>query len=256
MTAFAVHAPLYPAGHLSAMDGIAVRSADTHGATDQSPVLITDYARVNTGNLIPSGYDAVIMIEDTEETGEGYLVRSSAYPWQHIRPVGEDIALGEMVLPGGHVIRASDIGAMASYGISTVDVLTLRVALIPTGSEIVNPGTTPKPGQVIESNMLMACAEIRKTGAQVTLYPVIPDEPDLIRKTVEEAVSSHDLVLISSRFIKRNKGLYQQDHRGTWNSLRPRSAIKPAKPVIFGEISKPVIGMPGYPVACHTSSVR
>lgn len=254
VTAFAVHAPLsYPAGHLSAMDGIAVRSADTHGATDQSPVLITDYARVNTGNLIPSGYDAVIMIEDTEETGEGYLVRSSAYPWQHIRPVGEDIALGEMVLPGGHVIRASDIGAMASYGISTVDVLTLRVALIPTGSEIVNPGTTPKPGQVIESNMLMACAEIRKTGAQVTLYPVIPDEPDLIRKTVEEAVSSHDLVLISAGSSKGTKD-YTSRIIGELGTVFVHGlAIKPAKPVIFGEISKkPVIGMPGYPVACHT----
>lgn len=254
VTAFAVHAPLsYPAGHLSAMDGIAVRSTDTHGTTDQNPLVIKDYAKVNTGNLIPSQYDAVIMIEDTEEVEEGVLIRLPAYPWQHIRPVGEDIALGEMVLPGGHTIRSGDIGAMASYGITSVDVLSLRVALIPTGSEIVSLGTSPKPGQVIESNMLMAGADLRKIGAQVTMYPVIPDEPDQIKKTVEEAVNSHDLVLVSAGSSKGTKDYTSKIISELGTVFVHGLAIKPAKPVIFGEISgKPVIGMPGYPVACHT----
>lgn len=254
VTAHAVHAPLsFPAGHLSAMDGLAVKAEDTHGATDQSPVLITDYIRVNTGNLIPSEYDAVIMIEDTEEADDGFLIRMSAYPWQHIRPVGEDIALGEMVLPSGHTIRSGDIGAMAAYGITRVDVLSLRVALIPTGSEIVPLGTSPKPGQVIESNMLMAAAEIRESGAMVTLFPVVPDEPDIIRKAITEAVASHDLVLISAGSSKGTKDYTSRIISELGTVFVHGLAIKPGKPVIFGEISgKPVIGMPGYPVACHT----
>ncbi|HOJ96273.1 MAG TPA: molybdopterin biosynthesis protein [Methanospirillum sp.] len=254
VTAHAVYSPLsFPAGHLSAMDGIAVRAADTHGATDQNPVLISDYARVNTGNLIPPGYDAVIMIEHTEEADRGFIIRSPAYPWQHIRPVGEDIAKGEMVLPGGHTIRSGDVGAMASYGIQEVDVLSLRVALIPTGSEIVPLGSDPKPGQVIESNMLMAAAEIRSTGADVTLFPIIPDDPDQIRSAISEAVMSHDLVLISAGSSKGTKDYTSRVISELGTVFVHGLSIKPAKPVIFGDISgKPVIGMPGYPIACHT----
>ncbi len=254
VTAHAIHASLsYPASHLSAMDGIAVKSGDTHGATDQNPLIITDFVRVNTGNLIPSGYDAVIMIEDTEETDDGFQIRMPAFPWQHIRPVGEDIALGEMILPGGHTIRSGDIGAMASYGISGVDVLSVRVALIPTGSEVVPLGTMPKPGQVIESNMLMAAAEILESGAHVTLYPIVPDEPEKIRDAIIEAVAFHDLVLISAGSSKGTKDYTSRIINELGTVFVHGLAIKPAKPVILGEISgKPVIGMPGYPVACHT----
>jgi molybdenum cofactor synthesis domain-containing protein len=254
VTAHAIHAPLsYPAGHLSAMDGIAVKTNDTHGATDQHPVIIQDFIRVNTGNLVPYGYDAVIMIEDTEEDEEDFLIRKPAYPWQHIRPVGEDIAQGEMVIPGGHAIRSCDIGAMASYGITVVEVLSLRVALIPTGSEIVPLGTTPGPGQVIESNMLMVAAEIQKTGAFVTLYPIVPDEPNLISSAIQNAVETHDLVLISAGSSKGTKDYTNSIIADLGSVFVHGVAIKPAKPVILGEISeKPIIGMPGYPVACHT----
>jgi len=254
VTAHAIHAPLsYPAGHLSAMDGVAVRASDTHGASEQQPLVMGDFLRVNTGNLVPTPYDAVIMIEDTEECEGGIKIRSPAYPWQHVRPVGEDIAKGEMVLPGGHAIRSGDIGALASYGITNVPVITLKVALIPTGSEIVPLGTAPESGQVIESNMLMAAAEIRKTGAEVTLYPIVPDEPEKILSTVQDAASSHDLVLVSAGSSKGTKDFTSQIIRELGTLFVHGVAIKPAKPVILGEISgKPVIGMPGYPVACHT----
>lgn len=254
VTAKAIHAPLSsPLGHLSAMDGIAVKSVDTNGVTDQKPVLIQDFIRVNTGNLVPSEYDAVIMIEDTEDHEDGILIRNPAYPWQHIRPVGEDIAKGEMVLPGGHTIRPCDIGAMAAYGITKVEVNCLKVALIPTGSEIVSLGTTPKPGQVIESNMLMVAAEIRQTGADVTIYPIVPDEPDIITSTIKDAVASHDLILVSAGSSKGTRDYTDQIIRKLGEVYVHGVAIKPAKPVIMGHISgKPVIGMPGYPVACHT----
>lgn len=254
VSACAVYAPTsFPSGHLSAMDGIAVKAGDTKNATEQKPVIIRDFIRVNTGNMVPTEYDAVIMIEDTEEIEEGFLIRKSAYPWQNIRPVGEDIARGEMVLPGGHVIRPVDIGAMVSYGITEVSVLSLHVALIPTGSEIISPGSIPKPGQVIESNMQMAAAEIKKAGATVTLYPIVPDEPDRIEATIRDAIATHDVVLVSAGSSKGTKDYTDPIFRSLGTVFVHGINIKPAKPVILADIDgKPLIGVPGYPVACHT----
>ena len=128
-----------PQIHLSAMDGIAVRSVDTRGASEQHPVTITDAVRVNTGNVVPQGYDAVVMIEDVSAEEDAYVVRAAVSPWQHIRPVGEDIGQSEMILPSLHRIRPHEIGALAAYGVSSLPVLTLSVGLIPTGSELVPP---------------------------------------------------------------------------------------------------------------------
>lgn len=252
--ASAIFSPLsVPAAHLSAMDGLAVRSADTIGATDQNPVLLTDIIRVNTGNVVPDGYDAVIMIEDVREQEDGYLIRSAAHPWQHIRPVGEDIAVTEMILPRHSRIRASDIGAMASYGIAEVPVLDLRIALIPTGSEIVPIGSTPNPGQVIESNMHMVAALLRSAGIRITHFPIVPDDQDKIRSLVTQAIQDHDIVLISAGSSKGTRDYTAKIISDLGEVFVHGVAIKPAKPVILGDISgKPVIGMPGYPIACHT----
>ncbi len=254
ITAEAVISPLsVPAAHLSAMDGIAVKSRDTKKATDQHPIILTDFKRVNTGNIVPTGYDAVIMIEDVEEQDGTFLIRSSAYPWQHIRPVGEDIAVTEMILPRLSRIRETDVGAMASYGISSVPVLDLKVALIPTGSEIIPVGSIPVPGEVIESNMLMVASLITAVGAKVTHYPVVPDDQEKIRAIVERAVGSHDMVLISGGSSKGTKDYTAQIIADLGTVIVHGVAIKPAKPVIIGEVkNKPVIGMPGYPIACHT----
>ena len=145
-----------PEIHLAAMDGIAVRSTDTHGASEQHPVTLGKAARVNTGNVIPPGFDAVIMIEDVWEKDGYYTIRKAAGPWQHIRPAGEDLAESEMVMPSRHRIRPHETGALATYGITRLEVITVRIGLIPTGSELVAPGTRPAPGQVVESNTVMA----------------------------------------------------------------------------------------------------
>lgn len=254
ITAEAVISPLsVPAAHLSAMDGVAVKSRDTIGATDQTPVVLTDCERINTGNVIPDGYDAVIMIEDLGMKDGTYLIRHPARPWQHIRPVGEDIVEKEMIIPRLSRIRAPDIGAMASYGIKTVPVLDLKVALIPTGSEIVPVGSDPLPGQVIESNMHMAAALITAAGARATQYPVVPDDQDQIRAAVGRAVEKHDIVLISGGSSKGTEDHTARIIADLGTVLVHGVAMKPAKPVIIGEVSnKPVIGMPGYPIACYT----
>jgi len=242
-----------PEVHLSAMDGIAVRSADTAGATEYNPVTLESAKRVNTGNVVPSEYDSVIMIEDVWEEDGGYTIRRAVPPWQHIRPAGEDIAESEMVIPSMHRIRSHEVGALATYGITEVPVLTLRAGLIPTGTELVPPGTRPGPGQVVESNTTMAAAWLRSLGVTCTRYPVTPDEPERIRQAVETAVAKNDLVIVSAGSSAGTRDFTVDVIGELGEVLIHGVAIKPGKPVIIGKIDgKPVIGMPGYPLAALT----
>lgn len=242
-----------PAIHLSAMDGIAVRSADTVGASEQNPVTLPDAARVNTGNIIPSGFDAVVMIEDVWVDGEMYTIRSPVSPWQHIRPVGEDIGESEMVLPSNHRIRPQDLGALATYGVTKLGVLNVRVGLLPTGSELVPEGVAPPPGKVVESNTLMAAATLEGAGAEAHRYPIVPDDYDQISEAVRRGVVENDILLVSAGSSAGTHDYTATIIRDLGEVLAHGVAIKPGKPVIIGRVEgKPVIGLPGYPLAAAT----
>jgi len=249
-----------PARHLSAMDGIAVLSSDTAGATEQKPVRLRDAVPVNTGNLIPDGYNAVIMIEYVEEIlderGKGWIIREEVPPWQHIRPVGEDIAESEMVVPSHHIIRPQDIGALAAYGITEVPVFALRVTVIPTGDELVpfGSGVLPAPGQVIESNMLMAQAYLEQKHIEVHRTSIVPDDPDEIEDAVLSAINDSDMVVLSAGTSKGTKDYSARLLEELGSVLVHGISMKPGKPVIIGMIDqKPVICLPGYPVAAYTA---
>lgn len=242
-----------PMIHLSAMDGIAVRSEDTQGASQSNPVKIKDYKRVNTGNVIPPGYDSVIMIEDTWEDKDCFIIRKSSHPWQHIRPVGEDIGESEMIIPKYHLIRPNDIGALASYGVTEIEAISLSAGIIPTGSELVPFGEEIKPGRVIESNTLMAGAILESAGVAYKRYPIVIDEPDLIREQVKKGISENDFLLISAGSSAGTKDHTASIIAELGEVLVHGVAIKPGKPVIIGKIDgKPVIGLPGYPLASYT----
>lgn len=242
-----------PEVNISAMDGIAVRSRDTIGAGDQSPVILEHCARVNTGNIVPPEFDAVIMIEDTWETGGQFQIRKSAAPWQHIRPAGEDIRENRLVLPRGHLIRAFDIGALATYGITNVEVLAVRVGIIPTGSELVPLGVRPTPGQVVESNTIMAQVFLSQMGAHCTRLPIVTDDPDLIREALSSAIRENDLVLISAGSSAGTRDFTESVIRSLGELIFHGVAVKPGKPVMLGRIDgKPVLGLPGYPLAAQT----
>lgn len=243
-----------PPVHLSAMDGIAVKSQDTTGAGEQRPVTLQKSLRVNTGNVVPSEYDAVIMIEDVEETDDGhFIIRRAAAPWQHIRPVGEDIGESEMIVPSAHRIRPHEIGALAAYGVTIVPVRSVRAGLIATGSELVPIGTKPDIGQVIESNMHMASACLSTLGATPTHYGIVPDEPEIIREAVIRAVKENDIVIISAGSSKGTRDYTASIIEELGEVFIHGVAIKPARPVIIGAIDgKPVIGTPGYPLAAYT----
>ncbi len=242
-----------PEVHLAAMDGIAVRSIETQGASEQHPVTLGQAVRVNTGNVVPPEYDAVIMIEEVHVQNERFTIRKAAPPWQYIRPAGEDIGESEMAMPSHHLIRPSDLGALAAYGITEVPVLTVRIGLIPTGSELVSHGDHPSPGQVVESNTVMAEAMLGSLGARCTRYPMVKDDPVLITKTLQRAVLENDLVIISAGSSAGTKDYTADVIAGLGEVLIHGVAIKPGKPAIIGRIDKkPIIGMPGYPLSALT----
>ena len=243
-----------PEVNLSAMDGFAVRSRDTVGAGDQSPVVIGDFTQVNTGNIVPPGFDAVIMVEDTWKEGDHIKIRKSASLWQHVRPAGEDVREGQLVLPEGHQIRPFDIGALATYGIVRVDVREVNVGLIPTGSELVNLGVRPGPGQVVESNTIMAQVFLGEMGANCTRYPIARDNPKVIEESLCRAVGENDLVLISAGSSAGTRDYTAEVIESAGELIFHGVAMKPGKPAMLGRINgKPVIGLPGYPLAAQTA---
>ncbi|PKG32543.1 molybdopterin biosynthesis protein [Methanoregula sp.] len=242
-----------PEIHLSAMDGIAVVSAETKEASEQHPIKLPRAARVNTGNVVPPEYDAVIMIEDVWEADGTYTIRKSASPWQHVRPAGEDLAESEMVMPSRHRIRPHEIGGLATYGITEVNVITVRIGLVPTGSELVAAGTRPMPGQVVESNTLMAKAMLEEVGATCTRYPFVEDTPEKIRDAIQKACCENDLVIVSAGSSAGTKDYTADVIAGLGEVLVHGIATKPGKPAIIGRVDKkPVIGLPGYPLSALT----
>ncbi len=242
-----------PEVNLAAMDGISVKSRDTFGATDQCPVTLDNFARVNTGNILPPQFDAVIMIEDTWESGGRFQIRKAAAPWQHVRPAGDDIREGRLVLPKGHVIRAFDIGALATYGIDTVDVTSTRVGIIPTGSELVPLGAKPQPGQVVESNTIMAQVLLESMGAGCERLPIIRDDPALIQNALREAAEKNDLVIISAGSSAGTRDFTAGSISAVGELIFHGVAVKPGKPMMLGKVKNvPVIGLPGYPLAAQT----
>ncbi len=242
-----------PEHPLAAMDGIAVKSEETVGASEQRPVTLRTAVRVNTGNPLPAGYDAVIMIEDVWEKDSRYTIRKPVSPWQHVRPSGEDIAEAEMVLPSAHQLRPHEIAALASYGITDVPVHTLEIALIPTGSELVSAGEKPGAGQAVESNTLLARAILEETGVRCTRYPIVPDEPERIREALQQAVKTQDMVILSAGSSAGTRDFSAEIIAELGEVLAHGVAIKPGKPVIIGMIQKkPVIGLPGYPLSALT----
>ncbi|MDD1653235.1 MAG: molybdopterin biosynthesis protein [Methanomicrobiales archaeon] len=242
-----------PEVHLAAMDGIAVRAAETVGADEQHPLTLPHAVRVNTGNVLPEGYDAVIMIEEVWQEGDRYMIRKPVSPWQHVRPVGEDIGITEMVVPSRHRIRPHEIGALAAFGIREVEVLTVRVGIIPTGSELVPFGQDPGPGQVVESNSLLAAAYLETLGARCTRYPRVPDDPPLIRAALDRAVRENDLAIVSAGSSAGTRDYTATIIAEAGEVLLHGVAMKPGKPVILGKVEgKPVIGLPGYPLSALT----
>ena len=242
-----------PLFNASAMDGIAVRAKDTDNASETEPVILAEdsYMVVDTGDPIHPPYDAVIMAEDIVEAEDGVRIIASAHPWQHIRPIGEDIVAGEMILPGNHKIRAIDVGVLLSAGILEIEVVRKpEVAIFPTGTEIIEPEDKPQDGSIIESNSRMFENMVNVAGGIGHRFPPIIDDYEQIRDKVSEAVDKYDMVIVNAGSRAGTEDYTVHVLRELGEVIFHGVSIKPGKPVILAVLrGKPVIGLPGYPVS-------
>lgn len=244
-----------PLFNASAMDGIAVTADDTKDATEVNPVILPEgsFQIVDTGDPIHPPYDAVIMAEDIVEVDEGVKIIASAAPWQHIRPIGEDIVSGEMILPSNHKIRPIDIGVLLSAGILEIEVIKRPdVAIFPTGTEIIEPEDDPEDGSIIESNSRMFENMVTVAGGVGHRYPPIIDNYEMIRDQVSKAVDEHDMVIVNAGSSAGTEDFTVHVLRELGEVIVHGVSIKPGKPVILAIVrGKPVIGLPGYPVSAY-----
>ncbi len=255
VTAEAVIARLSsPFYHSAAMDGFAVKYLDTFGASERRPkqLAVPDQAvPVDTGDPLPEGFDAVVMIEDTEQLSDRIEILKAATPWQHVRLVGEDIVATELIIPENHVIRPVDLGAMLASGHREVAVRRRpRVAVIPTGSELVEPGSDLKRGDIIDFNSSLLAAMATEHGCDAARMPIVKDDAVQLRETVLAALGTSDVVLINAGSSAGREDFTAPVLAELGSVVVHGVGIKPGKPVILAIVrNKPVIGIPGYPVS-------
>jgi len=255
VTAEAVYAKICaPHYHACAMDGIALRASLTFGAGETTPVKLgkNGFVEVDTGDPLPEGCDAVVMIEDVVKNGDGTVsLYAAAAPWQHIRQIGEDVCAGEMILPSHSRITPSAIGAMLAGGVGEVKVLKRPViGIIPTGDEVVPPSDSPKPGDVMEFNSSIFSSMTGEWGAESIVYPICPDRPEMLENALSRAIGECDIVLLNAGSSAGRDDYASMTIGALGDVLYHGLAIKPGKPAVLGlSGKKPVIGVPGYPVS-------
>ncbi|MCL4502002.1 MAG: molybdopterin biosynthesis protein [Deltaproteobacteria bacterium] len=251
-----------PAAHQAAMDGFAVAAAATFGASPDNPKLLhlgREALPVNTGHLMPPGTDAVIMVEQIPDPeADPVTVEAPVFPWQHVRRVGEDLVKGEMVLPEGSRITSWSQGALLAAGVTTVQVRRRpRVAIIPTGSELV-PATEldqePESGRLPEFNSVILSGLVEEAGGLPIVRPIVPDDPAVLSKVLEETLAAADVVLINAGSSAGTEDYTYQAVAALGEVLAHGVAMMPGKPTLLGVAAgKPVIGIPGYPVSAVLS---
>ncbi len=252
----ALSAPHY---HAAAMDGIAVRAADTVGATETAPRVLqlgSEAIWVDTGDPLPAQSDAVVMAEHVQSSDEtSVAIDMPVAPWQHVRPLGEDIVATELVIPESHALRPVDLGAIAAAGHAYVTVHRRpRVAIIPTGTELVAAEVATSrslvPGEIIEFNSLVLAGMVEEWGGTPLRMAPVPDRQELLRTAMREALTQADLVVVNA-----GSSAGSEDYTATilaelGEVVVHGVAIRPGHPLILGLASgKPILGLPGYPVS-------
>ena len=256
----------------STVDGYAVRARDTFGCTDAIPAILPvqgevfmgqgaafalnpeECVAVPTGGAMPEGSDSVVMVEFTEDYGDGTIgVSKSVAPGQNMIFRGDDVYPGKVILQKGRVLSSQDIGALAAIGRVQVPVVKkLTVGVISTGDELVPPEVIPGPGQVRDVNSPMLEAMLMRFGVNVINYGIVVDNEALLDEKVTKAVAECDAVLLSGGSSVGVKDAACRIIESMGSLLLHGIAIKPGKPTILGKTgSKPLVGLPGHPVAAY-----
>ena len=240
----------------SAMDGIAVMAADTEAATTASPQVLREgqsFQWLDTGDPLPPAFDAVIVAESVGRLADGAVeISAPAVAGQNVRAIGEDVAEGRLLLSQGRPLTPQDLAAAVNCGIDRLRVRRRpRVAVIPTGDELVSPNATDlQPGQIVESNSTLLRGMLQSRGAEVRVWPICRDDPARLREVLTEALAETDLVLINAGSSAGRDDYAARVIAELGQTLVHGLAIKPGAPVILGVAQgKPVVGVPGYPVS-------
>jgi molybdenum cofactor synthesis domain-containing protein len=258
----------------AAMDGYAVRAADTAGASHQSPAVFRCIEQTFTGQVprqsigpgqcievatgapLPAGADAVVIVEDTAVDDEGAVrVFAAVQPQQNIGRQGADISRGQTVLHAGAFLNASRAGALSALGLAEVEVYAKpRVAILSTGDEIVDPGTPLRPGQIYDINKVTLSAVVREHGGIPVTYRTAMDTLEDVSRAVDDCLAE-DLLVFSGGSSVGRRDLIIDVIAQKGEVLFHGIAVKPGKPTAFGLVGgKPFFGMPGYPTSCLSNA--
>lgn len=256
-----------PTFHSAAMDGIAVNAEATFSAREGRPLELRpgkDCHPVNTGYALPGGTNAVIMIEHVVQVDEQTIaIETPAFPWQHVRRIGEDIVATELLLPQNHRITAFDVGTLLSAGIWEVKVWErIRMTIIPTGDEVLDFTARPEPraGQVVESNSQVLKALGESWGCEVERVPPVPDDLALLSGAVAEALQRSHIVVIGAGSSAGTRDFTRTVMEQAGQVLVHGIAAMPGKPSLLGVAQgRLLVGAPGYPVSaviCFEELIR
>jgi len=256
----------------STMDGMAVRAADTFGASESMPALVQCHGEVRmgeapteplekgtgvlmpTGGMLPEGADAVVMVEHLEHFGEElYGVTKAVAPGENLIDIGEDLTEGEVILPQFTRIRAQEMGLLASIGLLHIPVLPrFRVGILSTGDEIIPPEQEPSAGQSRDINGYTLLGQALASGAIAKHYGIVKDDLEQLRSVLKRMLNENDLVLLSGGSSVGSRDLSAQliDELGEPGLLFHGLALKPGKPTIGGVVDgKLIFGLPGHPAS-------
>lgn len=262
-----------PSFDRAAMDGYAVRAEDTYEATSTKPKILrlvgvstvgkpvkrrlekNECIQVATGSPIPPGADAVVMLEFTEKMGETVYVFKPVYPGANISPMGEDIKKGETILRDGDLLTPAKVGVLAALGRREAYVYEKpKIAIVPTGTEVKEPGSILEEGQIYDVNSYTLISILSQNGCKPVRFPPIPDVFDELDKFVKNLVN-YDMVVFSGGSSVGEQDLLEKVVKKSGEILFHGVQIKPGKPTLFGLIDgKPVFGMPGYPTSCLSNA--
>jgi molybdopterin molybdotransferase len=257
----------------AAMDGYAVRAADTAGASRTTPQTLRCIEKVFTGQVpvqtvgagqcieiatgapMPAGADAVVIVEETESEAEDVRVFTPVVAAQNIGRQGADIQQGQTVLQPGTVLNASRVGSLAALGLTDVAVFEKpRVAILSTGNEIVEPGHPLAPGQIYDINRFTLSAIVNENGGAAVPYRIAADTIDDLSRAVEECLEQ-DVLVFSGGSSVGERDLILDVITAKGEMLFHGIAVKPGKPTAFGRVrNKLVFGMPGYPSSCLSNA--
>jgi molybdopterin molybdotransferase len=250
----------------AAMDGFAVRASDLTGASEHSPVRLElvevpigerEATRVHTGSAFPEGADAVVRVERTDVRENEVIVYDGPPAGKDVAPAGEDVDTGDLLFDAGHRLHPADVALLRATGHRRIDIIEHpRVSVIPTGEELVQPGTDPEPGEVVETNGLLVNRFVERWGGKATYRDVVGDDVAALRDAIS-GDTDHDLIATTGGTSVGARDRIDEVVTDIGEVLVDGVAIKPGHPVGVGVVDgTPLVLLPGYPVSCLVTAVQ